>query len=549
MTAPVFMKRILIAAALTSAFWSLTVRAADPPRLVVIVVVDQFRADYLAMFASHWRAGFKTLLSEGANFTRAQHPYLHTDTCAGHATISTGTFPRTHGMIADNWWDRDLREDFECTRDPDARTVTYERPAKIGNSAKWLLAPTLAERIREQRAGARVVTLSMKARGAIALAGHSGNAVTWFEDAAGTFLTSSAYASAPVPAVKQFIDASPYEKALNTTWNLRDAPATYRNRDAGVGERPPAGWTGLFPHELKGDKGADVQFAGLWRRSPSSDAYLGRLAASLIDAYGLGQKESTDYLGISFSAVDFVGHAFGPDSRELEDTVARMDDVLGELITHLDGKVGRSNYTLALSADHGVAPVPTGDGAGRVAPQDVRERIEDTLRSRDKTGTAGDYVEAIYVGDMYLAGKAKKIIASDPSLVRAVQDAVMAIPGVSQVLYTPMLSQAGGPMTRAAWLSSVPARSGDFVVVLKRNWVFSGRATANAASHGSGYDYDQQVPLLLLGAGVKPGSYNAPATPADIAPTLAALTGVSLPTAEGRVLREALLVPAESLRR
>ncbi len=543
-------RHILTLIALLAAWWPLAATAAGRPRLVVTIVVDQFRADYLTTFASHWRAGFKTLLAEGAHFRRVQYPYLHTDTCAGHATISTGTLPRTHGMIADNWWDRELGEDLECTEDAAAKTITYGRPAKIGSSPKWLMAPTLADRLREQRPGARVVTLSLKARSAIALAGRAGDAVTWFEDAAGTFLTSSAFAPAPVAAVAQFIDRSPYEQVLDSTWDLRDAPSTYRNRDAGVGERPPTGWTGLFPHVLTGEKGADAQFVSQWRRSPFPDAYVGRLAAWLVDAYELGGRDATDYLGISFSAADYVGHAFGPSSRELEDAVARMDDIIGDLIAHLDRSVGRANYVLAVTSDHGVAPVPTSEGAGRVAPQDVRERIEETLRTRDKAPTPGNYVDANYLGNMYLAQKAKKLVASDPRSVRAIEDAVMAIPGVSRVLYTPALNDSTtDPLMRAAWLSSVPARSGDFVVVLRRNWVFGGRPPANAASHGSGYDYDRRVPLLLLGADVKPGVYDGPAAPTDIAPTLAVLAGISLPDAEGRVLREALASPAGAARR
>jgi predicted AlkP superfamily pyrophosphatase or phosphodiesterase len=206
--------------------------------------------------------------------------------------------------------------------------------------------------------------------------------VTWFDEAANTFLTSKAFASAPVPAVKQFIDAHPYQASLGSSWTLRDAPAMYRNRDAGVGERPPAGWNGLFPHLLRGVDGADAQYARQWQRSGFSDAYLGALALTLVDSLNLGGRNVTDFLGVSFSGSDRVGHAFGPHSREYEDIAARLDDVLGDLIEALDKKVGRQNYVLALSADHGVAPVPGVDGQGRVYGEDVRDRVEETLTSR-----------------------------------------------------------------------------------------------------------------------------------------------------------------------
>ena len=157
----------------------------QPIRLVVIVVLDQFRADYLTAFAGHWRAGFRTLLRDGAVFTRAAYPYLNTDTCAGHFTISTGTFPRTHGMVGNNWWDADTRRLIECTDDDQATPVSYGRPSKLGKSAKRVMVPTFADELRNQKPGARTVTVSLKARAAIALSGRGGDAVTWFDESAG----------------------------------------------------------------------------------------------------------------------------------------------------------------------------------------------------------------------------------------------------------------------------------------------------------------------------------------------------------------------------
>lgn len=515
--------------------------AADAPRLLVVVVIDQFRAEYLTTLASHWRAGFRTLLSDGANFTGARYPYLHTDTCAGHFTIGTGTLPKTHGMVGDRLWDRDKRREFECTEDDTIASVSYGRPSKIASSASRLHVPTLAEELRKQRPGARIVTLSLKARSAIGLAGHAGDAVTWFDDAAGAFVTSTAFAPRPVGAVKEFITAQPFQKDLGMRWTLRDPAESYRNGDAGVGERPPEGWTGLFPHVLSGKQGADAQFVGQWRRSPAADAYLEKLAVRLTDAYRLGRQETTDFLGVSFSTLDLVGHAFGPDSREAEDIAARLDDVLGDLITHLDATVGRARYVLALTSDHGAAPIPVPERGGRVAGEDIREPIEGLLRARYGARAAGPYVEDNYLGDIYLASDVRARLASDPAVVRAIREAVVRIPGVEQLLYMPELSEASGDAAvRAAALGSVAARNGDFIAVPKRGWVLIGRTSVDAASHGTHYDYDQRVPLVLLGAGIRRGTYDDASAPTDIAPTLAALAGVPLPHAEGRVLREGL---------
>ena len=321
------MKRLLTVLAL--AFGLLTVvpgvHAQGTPRLVVMLVVDQMRADYLQTFERHWQAGFRTLLTEGLVFDNARYPYLNTLTCAGHSTLGTGALPHTHGMVANTWWDHGSHRLVGCTNDPDATDISYGRPAPIGNSGKPILVPTLADELRAQKPGARVVSLSLKARSAIGLAGHGGDAVVWFDDESGSFATSRAFASAPVPAVKAFIDAHPYEQENGSSWTLSAPADSYVMRDAGVGERPPATWSGLFPHRLAGRNGADALFFQLWQASPRSDAYLEGLAESLIDSLALGQREATDFLGISFSALDEVGHSFGPESREIEDVLRQLD--------------------------------------------------------------------------------------------------------------------------------------------------------------------------------------------------------------------------------
>src|SRR5688572_18560322 len=517
--------------------------AQQPTRLVVIVVLDQFRADYLTTFASHWRSGFRTLLAEGAVFTRAAYPYLHTDTCAGHFTIGTGTFPRTHGMVSDLWWDRELRRNIECTDDEQATVVTYGRPSKLGKSARASRAPSLADELRGQRPGARVVTLSMKARSAIGLAGRAGDAVIWFEEAVGVgaFVTSRAFTAEPVPAVRAFLARDSFEKDFGKFWMLRDPRDTYRNPDAGVGERPRQPWTGLFPHEIKGTTDSRDDAVALWRGSPFSDAYLGRMAVDLVDAFKLGSRDAIDFLGVGLSSSDTVGHPFGPASRELEDTVARQDDILGSLIRHLDEKVGRERYVLAVSADHGVSDVPVTRGASRVASEDLRERIEEILHNRFGPPPANTrYVVA--AGDFIrFADGIFDRVRADAGLMTAIEKAVMTIPGVDRVLRKDRLSdRSADPIVRAAALTNFEGRSGDLIVVAKPNWPIGGRAAAEAGSHGAPYDYDQRVPVVLFGAGIKPGRYEQPATPADIAPTIARIAGIRMEKAEGTVLTEAL---------
>jgi predicted AlkP superfamily pyrophosphatase or phosphodiesterase len=534
------MRRLLLAVPALVSLWFAVPGAQQPPRLIVIAVADQFRADYLTTFSSHWRAGLKTLADEGAVFARAEYPYRHTDTCAGHFTIGTGTLPRTHGMVADAWWDPATRLTIECTDDDKARSVTYGLASKRAKSARRLLVPTLADELRSQKPGARVVSLSIKSRSAIGLAGHGG-IVTWFEETpgVGSFMTSTAFSARPVPQMRAFLDKDPFEKEFDQVWTLRDPETQYRSADAGVGERPRAPRIGLFPHVMKGLTNNRNDAFNLWRESPFGDAYLGRMAIALVDAFALGQRDATDFLGVGFSSTDTVGHPFGPDSRELEDTVARLDDAIGALIRHLDAKVGRANYILAFSADHGVAPIPVTMGGGSVASDDVRERIE-VIMTRHFGRAATRWV-TVGGSQPRLADGAMAKLVSQPAVLAEIEREVETIPGVERLLRTDTLSEnARDPLIRMAALSHMTGRSGDFVIVPKRNWLIGGRAGPTGTNHGSPYEYDRHVPLILLGGGIKAGRYDRPATPADIAPTLARVGQLQLPKAEGRVLEEAL---------
>ena len=531
---------ILLAASVFAATLGLDgVRAADAPRLLVTVVVDQLRADYLQQFNRHWRHGFRTLLDQGMVFENARYPYLVTVTCAGHATIGTGTLPHRHGMINNTWWLRKERRLTGCSADPATTDITYGRPIRLGNSAVNLLTPTLADELRAQKPGARVVSVSMKARSAIMLAGRAADAIAWFDDPSGSWATSTAFAPGPVPAVKEFVDRYPYEKDLGRVWTLSASPDSYLMRDAAVGERPPTGWNGLFPHPINGRGGIDAQFFALWQATPLADTYLGRLAASLVDSFSLGQRQATDFLGVSFSVLDDVGHSFGPESREIEDVLRQLDVTLGTLIAHLDAKVGRANYALALSADHGVAPIPVPPRGGRIATDDVRERIEDALATAWGPRQKGAYVEAVNFTDIYFAdGVFEKLRASAP-LLAAVIRGVEEIPGVARVLRVDQVSDTSrDPIVRMAALSSMSSRSGDLMIVPKEYWFLGGRNVATGTTHGTHHTYDTHVPVIFFGGAIKAGRSKASATPADIAPTLGSLAGVRLPQAEGHALIE-----------
>jgi arylsulfatase A-like enzyme len=538
------MRRLLLVM-LVAGIWQPTAGSRQPaapakPKLLVIVVADQMRADHLVTFRDRWKSGLRVLLDEGAYFPQAEFPYLNTVTCAGHTTIGTGAYPRTHGVVLNGWWERDLRRYRNCMDDPTSPHVSYGKPASSGSSGMRILVPTLADALRAQQAEARVAVMGLKPRSTIPLAGRGG-VVMWFDDAAGSFVTARAFSSEPVKEVSSFLTADPVEKDLNQTWALHDRERTYRFPDMGVGERPTAGWTALFPHPLTGRAGADGQFYERWQKSPFSDAYLARMAASLVDSMRLGQREGTDYLAVAFAALDMMGHDFGPRSREVEDLLMQLDASLGALVQRLDERIGRDRYVLALTGDHGAAPIPEQVQGGRLVTEDIQQVAENALVARWGAPASGRYVDNVAVGHVYLAPGVFGRLHGEPDTLRAVQQAILAMPGVARVLRADRVSLASEDQaTRAAAYGYYPGRSGDLIVVPKPYWILELRADPDATEHGTMYSYDRRVPLFLLGNGIRRGHFAARVSPADVAPTLAFLAGVPLPSAEGRVLREAL---------
>jgi predicted AlkP superfamily pyrophosphatase or phosphodiesterase len=511
---------------------------AGKPKLVVLMVVDQMRADYVDRFRDDWTGGLKRLVDEGAWFTRAAYPYLTTVTCVGHATIATGALPHVHGIVQNAWYDRQLGRATTCTLDPSATVVSYGTAQKTGESAHFLQVPTFADIMRTEHA-AHVATVSIKARSAIMLAGHGADATTWLSDSLDGWMTTSAFSASPVPAVASFVAAHPIAADIGKPWTRLLPESRYRETDDGLGEAPPPGWTRTFPRTLGAQD--DATFRAQWERSPYADAYLGQFAASLVDNLQLGRHDATDVLGVSFSSPDLVGHAFGPDSQEIHDMYAHLDRTIGALLDHLDATVGRGRYVVALSADHGVTSIPEqliarGLDAGRLDASRLHAAFE--TRARELAGP-GDYVVTVTGNDIYLADGMYEKLAAKKGAMNAVVDALRHAPGVEAAFSKDDVRKGATSKDRllhAAALGYVEGRSGDVIIAPKHGWMFF----ATGATHGTASDDDQRVPILLFGAGIKHGAFSTPATPADIAPTLAALCGITLPKAEGHALQEAI---------
>ena len=536
----------LLTVLLTAPFSAQTPQpAARPraPRLIVLVSIDQMRGDYIDKFQHQWSKGLKRLITEGAWFRQADYPYYNNVTCAGHASISTGTVPAVHGMVLNQWWERNNSRLVSCTDDESQQLITYGIPVKgVGHSARQLLSTTLADELRLQLAPTpRVVSISLKARSAITLGGHKPDAVIWLDEADGEWVTSTAFGPTPTGYFADYIIKHPLRGEMGRRWD-RSLPldryvGPYSSRD----RRRIALVTNEFPHTVKGT-GAEVggAFTDAWESSPFSDAYLAALATTAIDAMKLGRGPATDLLAIGFSALDKVGHDFGPDSHEVQDVLVHLDARLGALLDKLDRDVGKGNYVLGLSSDHGVSPVPErvkaqGFDAGRISTVALGRAIDEVL-TRELGG--GPYRTRVIYNDVYFNEGVYPQLQQNAKAMDAVLSTIRKVEGVWRVYRKEELS-AADPFTRQSALSHYEGRSGDLKVLARAYWIYSTSTT----THGTGHAYDTRVPVLLFGYGIKAGEYLQPSSPIDIAPTLAFLTGITLPDAIGRVLTEALTPP------
>jgi len=507
---------------------------AAKPKLIVLIAVDQMRGDYPVRYADLLQRGLKRLTTGGAWYKNAAYPYLNTVTCAGHSTMGTGTFPYQHGMVLNAWYDRETGKTVACTDDHSVSEVSYSDLAGPGDSAKNIRVATLGDLMH--RSKGRVVTMSIKARSAIGMAGHEADSVSWLDERGG-WETSTAYAKTPVPWLLGFIKGNPIERDAGKTWERTFPAERYQYRDDAPGERASPGWSATFPHPL--GAAGDKTYIPHWLQSPYADEYLEQMAETAIDELHLGKESSTDFLGVSFSSLDIVGHAFGPRSHEVQDMLVRLDATLARLIDHLDAKVGHDNYVIGLTSDHGVADIPEqAQNAGRQSGQQVVAAIEEALKPLMQ---GGPFVAANAYTDIYLKPGVPEKLKRDKRATSAVTDALLALPGIARVFMGDELASGEArsskdPQLRAAALSHFPARSGDIIIIPKENWLLATTAT----THGTSYAYDQQVPVILFGAGIQPGVHEEAATPADLTATLAVLAGVQLPSPDGHVLKTAL---------
>jgi predicted AlkP superfamily pyrophosphatase or phosphodiesterase len=518
----------------------------ERPRLVVILVIDQFRRDYIDWYSGQWTAGLKRLVTDGAMFVNAAYPFAATLTCPGHFSIGTGTVPAVHGMMGNAWYDRETRRSVACVTDPTVRSVPFGGGAgRETHSPRSSRMPAFAEVLRTQATVApQIVSVALKPRSAIGLGGRGGpNTVVVWEEDPGTWATSTAYTSEPWPDVDEFVRSHPIAADYGKIWQRLLPADRYQHRDDDPTESAPGTWSRTFPHPLTSPSGtADNAFVTTWERSPYSDRFVTDLAIHLLQRRNLGRDAArTDFLAVSLPALDLVGHEFGPRSHEVQDVLARADADVGRLLAALDAQVGPGRYVLAFSADHGVGLIPEqtradGMNSGRIATGAMRTAANTAIAA---VLGAGTYVGAVSDSNIALTAGTYGRLRDQAGAIDAVRAAIAAVAGIERVYSADELAATESttdPLLARWRLSYVPGRSGDFIASPKPYWIIRG---GGGTTHGSPNDYDSRVPVIFYGHGVRTGRYDGAASPVDIVPTLAAMTGVTLAKTSGRVLQEA----------
>jgi len=499
------------------------------PKLVVILVIDQFRGDYLDRYHDEFGPnGFRTFTDRGAYFPACYYNYANTRTAPGHATIGTGTYTSGHGIFSNEWWVPASKKMMSSVDDESTKILGIEGDA-MGASPHNLLADTLGDELRLATQGnARVFGIALKDRAAILPTGFSANGAYWIDHASGAWVTSTYYMAEAPRWLTNFNSQQHAQKYLNLDW--KDANGEVLGSTA--------------PHD--GPDGKPLDYYELIGRTPYGNDYQFEFARELIQQEKLGEGTVTDLLVISLSANDLTGHAYGPDSPQMHAMALALDRQISEFLAFLQQQYG-NRYWIALTADHGVAPthatsVSMHIPAALIANKDLKAELNKALGAR--LHKPGDYVRSASFPIVFVNNDAfgEKIEESDAE--GYVADAMRAMGFIGAYTKQQLASGEVSPTAVGRmFANSYSPYGGWWVMGFPPPFALS---TKDVADHGVAYSYDQHVPLAFYGAPFKPGIYRDQVEPIDLVPTLAVLLGINKPTnATGRVLTQALSTRSE----
>jgi predicted AlkP superfamily pyrophosphatase or phosphodiesterase len=511
------------------------------PRLVVGIVIDQMRWDYLYRYYERYsEGGFRRLMNRGFNCQNTVINYIPTYTAPGHASIYTGSIPGIHGIIANDWIENQTGEHVYCTEDKLAKAVGGTK--KNGSmSPANLLTTTITDELRlATNMRAKVFSFSLKDRSGILPGGHTANGAYWFDDSTGSFMSSTYYGAELPGWLTAFNNRRYADTFVNSQWETLYPISTYTQSTADNApyeglfsdEKAP-----VFPHKLKSDNYSRLRYA------PAGNTILFKAAKACIKTEDLGQRTETDFLCLSFSAPDYAGHKYGPNSIEIEDMYLRLDKELAAFLDYLDDKIGEGNYTIFLTADHGAAHnarylQDIGIPAGGVSEDTMLKKINECILGHS-TENAG--IKNFLNGQIYMP--VDKTVAYDHERINRKMRLFECLKNQPEIEYAIDLEEENHNATvpepiRTMILNSYnPQRSGNIQLILNPGWYDIAGTTGT--THGAWNPYDSHIPLLWYGWGIPKGETHRTVYNTDIAATLAALLHIQTPNGcVGNVITE-----------
>lgn len=532
------------------------------PKLVVLLVFDQMRGDYFGRWGHLFPdGGFRRLLDGGAWYQNCHYPYAMTMTAAGHASLSTGAFPSTHGIVGNDWFEPAIGQTVYATANDRWQLRLWtdtpvrgdqERP---GGSPERLLAATFGDVVKEKYGDrSKVISLSVKDRSAILMGGRSADACYWMDGRTGLAATSSYYGDRIHSWVKEFNNRRPADQWLGKSWERLRDDVDYEKEagpDDAIGEGAGTGQGKTFPHPFNDGKlEPNSKYYESVAFSPFASDLLVELALAAVRAEHLGQREAPDVLCVSFSSNDLIGHNWGPDSQEVLDATLRSDRNVATLLDALDQTVGAGNYVVAVSADHGVCPIPAqlqakGVDAGLLFAGDLTKKANAYLNQKYKPSNDVNWISAA-INSWVAVDRApiKTLGLNADDVISALADWLAKQPGIEMAVtrrelvqekeptLQPSAESRAGEETKAVILEMIrrsyrPDRAGDIAVIPRPHYFFAFALTGT--SHGTPHDYDTHVPLVLFGTGVTAAVSKELVAPQSLAPTLLQLLELPKP--------------------
>ena len=514
------------------------------PKLVVGLVVDQMRWDYLYRYADRFapNGGFKRLVGQGFSCENTMIPYTPTVTACGHTAIYTGTVPAINGITGNNWYDNEQRKEVYCTDDKTVSTVGST--SALGQmSPRNMLVTTICDELRlATNFKSKVVGVAIKDRGGILPAGHSANAAYWYDNTNGNFITSTFYMNTLPQWAQDFNNKKLVDQYYAQGWNTLYPINTYEQStaDEKTYESKPFGAAAKgFPYDLKSYTGKNY---GIISSTPMGNSLTAEFAKAAVTGEQLGADNITDFLAVSFSSTDYIGHSFGPNSVEQEDDFLRLDKELGLFLDFLDAKVGKNQYLVFFSADHGVAHIPgfleehhipTGILPIATFNSELNEKLKSNF-GIDKLISSTDNYQIYFAENKIDSAKLNR-----DEVMKFTISVLESNPLIARVIPTDKFSSSTLNKTLREMLINgyYPRRSGDIQIILQPQ-VLEG-FSKTGTTHGLWNPYDSHIPLLWYGWGIKPGKLNRETYMTDIAPTLAALLHIQAPSGTvGKVIEE-----------